>query len=269
MTSFTMSKPESSEQQQSYFYVYWPEDRSSATAATAPATVTNPLLGMNASAPTIGATAVAGSSSLTHIDPLLQPGSSTAPVYAGLVTHPAVIPGASNLPLVSGATATGNSPTATSRTAEAVSGTEDSGSESSDGGSPVAVATLSTTAADVAEAAQTVTITGSGEYNGNITMTAASMITSTAPAPHVLITPKTHAVYNPISSPGLIYVSDVLSRGSQLPGPHQRGNGCSIVGASTSAALHPVQENPRRQKHPHPLSESPPLKNIGKPMAGC
>ena len=231
-----MSKPDSSEQLHSYFYVYWPEDSSSAMAATAPATATNPLLDMYASALSTGATAVAGSSSLACTDPLLQPSSSTAPVYAGLVTHPAVIPGASNLPMASGATATGNSP----------EGTEHCGSEASDASSPDAVAWLSTTAADIAEAELTVTSTDLGEYNGSITMTPASV---SAPAPHGLITPTTTSVYNSISSPGLPDAATVLCGGSPLSGP---GNVCSIVGA---------------QKHQHPSFESSLLKNISKPVA--
>ena len=274
-----MARPETSEQQQSYFYVVWPEERSPAAAATASSTPN--LIAMNAAGSSIGAAA----GSLTPIDTLLQPSSSSPPNYSGLGTHSTSAPGTSSLPLIG---ATGQSPSAAAGTA-ALSGTEDS--DSSAAGSPAATTNgQPSTAAMVA--AQTVTVTDSGEFSG-------SLINTSTTTPHnVLISPRSHAfglaangtgtistVYNPVSSPGLIYVSDtssVLSSRSTIPASHSghhlghhlsahypsghRGNGSSIVGPSATI-LHPIQESPRKQRHSHPSStEVPPLKNIGMPV---
>lgn len=274
-----MAKSETSEQQ-SYFYVVWPEERSPSAAATAPASTNLNLVAMNAAGPSIGAAA----GSLTPIDTLLQQSSNTSPpVCTGLATHSAgVVPGASSLPLA-GATQVHSPTTAatSSRTvAASTSGTEDS--DSSDAGSPALTTTTnqSTTAAVIE--AQTVTITDSGEFSGSLTP-----ITSATTPHNVLISPKSHAfglgangtgnlatVYNPIvSSPGLIYVSDaspMLPR-SHPPGPASavyRGNGSSMPGGSgTAALLHPVQElNQRKHKYPQPSVEPPPLRSIGRPV---
>ena len=257
-----MAKPETSEQQQSYFYVVWPEERSPAAAATAP-TATN-LIAMNAGPP-VGTAA----SSLTPIDTLLQPSSSSPPMYTGLAAHSTVVPGTSNLPLIG---ATGHSPTLAARAA--VSGAEDS--DSSDAGSPVAAATSQSTATAIS-GAQTVTITDTGEFSGSL-----APVSSTTPH-SVTISPRSHAfnltangagilttVNNSISSsPGLIYVSDAASMFPRptvsLPtGPGGRGIGTSYsIGGSAATILQPVQENLRKQKYPHSSPDVPPLKSIG------
>ena len=244
-----------SEQLQSYFYVLWPKDRSS-VAATSP---TSPIY-INTDGPKVGA-AGEGSSSLAAIDTVLQPSSTSPPVYTVLGKHPAVVTGASSLPLVVGATE--HSLTATSRAAggcssvvAVVSGTEESGSDSSDAVSSLTVSTQSI-ATTAAEAAQTVTITDSGEYSGSLTIAPASIITSTTPH-KVLVSPKSHAftglagngagslttACNPVSSPGLIYVSDaatMLPRSGHQPCPGHQCGSSSIFGTSASALLHPVQ----------------------------
>ena len=257
-----MAKPETSEQQQSYFYVVWPEERSPAAAPTASSTPN--LIAMNAAGSSIGAAA----GSLTPIDTLLPPSSSSPPVYSGLGTH---CTSASSLPLI------GTTPSAAAGTV-ALSGTEDS--DSSAAGSPAATTTTQSSSQAIV-AAQTITVTESGEFSGSL------INTSTTPH-NVLISPRSHAfglaangsggittVYNPVSSPGLVYVSDassVRSIPASHPGHHlghhllahhrsgHRGNGSSILGPST-AAQHP------KQRHSHPSStEVPPLKNIGMPV---
>ena len=271
-----MAKPETSEQQQSYFYVVWPEERSPAAGATASSTPN--LVAMN----------TAGSS-VAPIDTFLTSSSSSPPGYSGQGAHPSS--SASTLgPLIG---ATGHSPSSSAAgagTAAALSGTEDS--DSSVAGSPATTSSSQAASTAIIAAAQTITVTESaGEFSGGISTT-----------PHnVLISPRSHAfglaangagtintVYNPVSSPGLIYVSDassVLSSRSTIPAvcvpashsahphvghhhlvsahhhaapvPGHRGNGSSIAGPL-------LQESPRKQQHSRPSStEASPLRNIG------
>ena len=268
-----MAKPETSEQQQSYFYVVWPEDRSPAAGATASSTPN--LIAMNA----------AGSSG-APIETFLTPSSSSPPGYSGQGTHSST--SASSLgPLIG---ATGHSPSSSAAgagTAAALSGTEDS--DSSAAGSPATTNTSQTASTAIVAAAQTITVTDSGEFSGSL------INTSTTPH-NVLISPRSHAfglaangagtittVYNPVSSPGLIYVSDassMLSSRSTVPASHSahhighhhlsahhpaapghRGNGSSIAGPSTAMLQ---AESPRKHRHSLPSStEVPPLRNIG------
>ena len=275
-----MAKSETNEQQQSIFYVVWPEDRSPATAATAP-TAAN-LISMNPSG-TQGIGSAAGS--LTPIETLLPSSSASTSIYTGLVSSPAaVVPGAGlgSLPMV-GATAAGLSPTAASRPAAPASGTEES--DSSDAGSPVPSTGQQqsiTTAPPIGGEVQTVTITDTGEFSGNVTpITTASthnLLISSGPRSHpfglttngsgVLST-----VYNPVSSSGVIYVSDgsssMLARSHPLgpppPPTMHRGNsgGSIITGPGPAMLLHQMQERPQKHKLP-PSTEPPPLKCIGE-----
>lgn len=272
-----MAKPETSEQQQSYFYVVWPEERSPAAGATASSTPN--LIAMSAAGPSGGG---------APVETFLTPNSASPPGYSGQGTHPST--SASSFgPLIG---ATGHSPSSSATgagTAAALSGTDDS--DSSAAGSPETTNTSQTAStAIVAAAAQTITVTDSGEFSGGLV--------NTSTTPHnVLISPRSHAfglaangsgtittVYNPVSSPGLLYVSDASSMlssrstavvpashsahhvghhhhlqasGHHTAAPGNRGNGSSIAGPS-------LQENPRKQRHSHPSStEIPPLRSIG------
>ncbi len=272
-----MAKPETSEQQQSFFYVVWPEERSPVAGATASSTPN--LIAMNA----------AGSSGAS-VDTFLTPSSASPPGYSAQGTRSS--PSASSLgPLIG---ATGYSPSSSAApgagTAATLSGTEDSDSSAADSPAPTNISQTASTAAIVAAAAQTITVTDSGEFSGG------SINTSTTVTPHnVLISPRSHAfglpangagtittVYNPVSSPGLLYVSDappMLSSRSTVPVTHSAHH--TIGHHHPSAALHPaapghrgngssvavplLQESLRKQRHLHPSSstEVPPLRNIG------
>ena len=190
------------------------------------------------------------------------------------------------LPLVGATAAAGHSPTTASRpVAPQASGTEES--DSSEAGSPASTGQSAiATTASVAEV--TITDSVSGEFSGNVTPIA------TTTTHNVLISPRSHAfgltanggsgvlstIYNPVSSPGVIYVSDapsVLTRSHplvSLPPPlppqqpmHRGSTGSIITGAGPAQTmlLQQFQENPRKQKHPapHTAAEPPPLKCIG------
>lgn len=269
-----MAKPETSEQQQSIFYVVWPEERSPAAGATASSTPN--LIAMNAAAGSGGA----------PMDTFLTPSSSSPPGYSGQGAHSSSSASVSLGPLIG---VTGHSPSSSAAgagtAAATLSGTEDSDSSAADSPAPTNISQTATTAI-VAAAAQTITVTDSGEFSGG------SINTSTTPH-NVLISPRSHAfglpangagtittVYNPVSSPGLIYVSDppsMLPSRSTVPvshsvhhighhhlsahhsaAPGHRANGSSSIPGPM------LQESPRKQRHSHPSStEVPPLRNIG------